>query len=342
MRVLVLGGPFLNKGFKALGCDVLNAGDKPDSDLHCSHPMSALTIIERAGSLGFRPDLAVYCDSGNMPQFFDLEKLPCPSAFYSIDSYCNPWHIPFGHAFDAVFVAQKDYVELFAQSGIPAFWLPLFFCSGRPHYLGQERDIPVVFVGNIGARNNPDRKPFLDAFRRQHPLFAACGDYVPLFNRSRIVLNQTAAGELNFRCFEALACGTALLMEECANGLRDLFVPGEHILPAYARGNARQAAATAKTALDNPEGLARIARQGRELVERKHSDIHRAADILRIMKSLLCDGLHLRRLLPESIPRRNLLLSNAYFFLASELEQPQHAPHKDLFLRLAHSLERAA
>ena len=342
MRVLILGGPFLNKAFEALGCAVLNVGDKPDCGMHCRHPMSALKIFEKAGNQGFMPDLALYCDSGNMPQFFDLEKLPCPSAFYSIDTYCNPWHIPFGHAFDAVFVAQKDYVELFAQSGIPASWLPLFFPSALSPCRERARDIPVVFVGNIGARNNPDRGPFLDAFRRAHPLFVARGDYAPLFKRSRIVLNQTAAGELNFRCFEALACGAALLMEECSNGLRDLFIPGEHILPTYARGNARQAAEIAEAALEDPARLARIAGQGRELAERKHSDVHRAAELLRVMKALPDDASCPRRLLPEHMPRRRALLSSAYVFLASELNQPQHAPHRDFFLRLARSLQRAA
>ena len=339
MRILVLGAPFLNKGFAALGCEVFNMGDKPACDIHCPHPMSALKIFERAASQGFTPDFALYCDSGNLPQFFDLEKLPCPSAFYSIDSYCNSWHIPFGHAFDAVFVAQKDYVDLFIRSGIPASWLPLFFCSARPHYREQAKDIPVVFVGNIGARNNPDRGPFLDAFRKAHPLFVTNGDYVPFFNRSRIALNQTAVGEVSFRCFEAPACGAALLMEECANGLRDIFTPGEDILPTYTRGDALQAAATVKAALRDPETLERIARQGRELVERKHSDVHRAAAILGHMETLLREAPHLRRLLPENARRCCALLSSAYFFLAAELNQPQHAPHKDFFLLLARSLE---
>ncbi|MDR2695953.1 MAG: glycosyltransferase [Deltaproteobacteria bacterium] len=342
MRILILGGPFLNKGFEVLGHESLNVGDKPDCDIHCTHPASALKIFEKIHSRGFTPDFALYCDSGNLPQFFDLEKLPCPSAFYSIDSYCNPWHIPFGHAFDVVFTAQKDYVGLFAQCGIPASWLPLFFCSARPHYREQARDIPVVFVGNIGARNNPGRKPFLESFRRRHPLLVTSGDYVPLFNRSHIVLNQTAAGEINFRCFEALACGAALLMEECSNGMGDLFTPGEDILPPYARGNARQATARAEAALGDPGALARIARQGRELVERKHSDMHRAADIVKVMTLLLRDAPHLRRLLPENARRRGALLASAYVFLASELDQPCHVPHKDLFLRLARSLEKAA
>jgi glycosyltransferase involved in cell wall biosynthesis len=342
MRILVLGAPFLNKAFEALGHETLNVGDKPDCDVYYTHPTSALKIFERVSSLGFTPDFALYCDSGNLPQFFDLEKLPCPSAFYSIDSYCNPWHIPFGNAFDVVFAAQKDYVGLFAQCGIPAVWLPLFFSSARPHYLEQARDIPVVFVGNIGARNNPGRKPFLDSFRGMYPLVVTSGDYVPVFNRSHIVLNQTAAGELNFRCFEAMACGAALLMEECSNGLRELFIPGEHILPTYARGDARQAVAAAKAALGEPGTIERIARQGRELVEQRHRDVHRAADILNVMTALLRKAPHLRRLLPENARRRSALLASAYVFLAAELDQPCHAPHKDLFLRLARSLEQAA
>jgi len=342
MRILILGASFLNTAFHALGCDTLNVGDHSTCDVQRSHPMSALKIWEKAREQGYTPDVVLYCDSGNMPQFFDLEKLPCPSVFYSIDSYCNPWHIPFGYAFDRVLVAQKDYVALFLQSGIPAAWLPLFFCSARPHYQKQGKDIPIIFVGNVGARNNPDRKPFLESFREKHPLFVTRGDYVPFFNRSHIALNQTAAGEINFRCFEAMACGAALLMEECSNGLCDLFIPGEHILPTYARGDALQAVATAKAALADPGALARIAKQGRELVERKHSDVHRAADILHVMKKLLHETPHLRRLLPENLAYRSKLLASAYLFLWAELVQPHHAPHKDFFLRLARTLQQAA
>jgi spore maturation protein CgeB len=165
---------------------------------------------------------------------------------------------------------------------------------------------------------------------------------VPFFNRSHIALNQTASGELNFRCFEAMACGAALLMEECANGLHELFIPGEHILPTHSRGNALQAAATAKAALADLGALARIARQGRELVERKHSDVHRATEILRVMTQLLREAPHLRRLLPENLSYRSKLLASAYLFLWAELEQPRHAPHKDFFLRLARMLQQAA
>jgi hypothetical protein len=335
MRILVFGGPFLNAGFERLGCEVFNLGDKPGCDARRTHPLSALKAFETAGARGFKPDICLYCDSGNLPQFFDLERLPCPTAFYSIDSYCNPWHIPFGHAFDKVFVAQKDYVELFTACNVNASWLPLFFRTHRAHYFESSRDIPVVFVGTVNAPNNPGRRDFLNAFRSLHPAYIDQGDFIPLFNRSRIVLNQTAASEVNFRCFEALACGGALLMEECANGLRDLFTPGEHILPLYRRGDARQAAGIAAAALRNPAALARIARQGRKLVEEKHSDVNRAAAVLRDMLPLLREEVHKRRLDPANLARRSCLLSSAYAFLALELCNPEHARHREFYHRLA-------
>jgi hypothetical protein len=45
------------------------------------------------------------------------------------------------------------------------------------------------------------------------------------------VLNQTAFSEINVRCFEAMACGAALLTERGCRGMQDLFVEGETILP---------------------------------------------------------------------------------------------------------------
>ena len=341
MRILVFGAPFLNSGFKALGCELINVGDKQECDVCYSHPLSALKVLERARACGFEPDLCLYCDSGNMPQFFDLEKLPCPSAFYSIDSYCNPWHIPFGHAFDKVFVAQKDYVDFFVQGGIQAIWLPLFYKAEHQHYLAATRDIPVSFVGTPNPRNNPDRQPFLQSFRKLHPLFVGSGAYIPLFGRSLIVLNQTAALEINFRCFEAMACGAALLMEECGNGLRDLFIPGHNILPSYTRGCAQQAADIAAAALRNPQGLARIAEEGRKLVESLHGNTQRASFII---KELCQPGQSkaAEKRLGHCTAKRNILLSNAYFFLAAELHEKRHAPHRELYLRLAQMLAARA
>jgi hypothetical protein len=39
-------------------------------------------------------------------------------------------------------------------------------------------------------------------------------EYTALLSRSRIAFNYCLRGEMNLRCFEALACGAALFVEE--------------------------------------------------------------------------------------------------------------------------------
>ena len=87
MRILILGDSLLNSAFKILGCEVFTVGNEPDCDVHCAHPMSALAIFEIARDRGFTPDVVLYCDSGKKPLLFALEKLPSPSAFWSIRQF---------------------------------------------------------------------------------------------------------------------------------------------------------------------------------------------------------------------------------------------------------------
>jgi hypothetical protein len=149
-----------------------------------------------------------------------LETLPCLTVGFSIDQYCNPWHVPLSAGFDILLAAQKDYAPLFQDARLPrrAEWFPLFCDAERDRDPGLERDIPVCFVGTQDPPLNPMRKPFLDAFRRGAPLLVRTGDFRPLFGRSRLVLNQCAVVELNFRIFEAMACARPCLTEDCENG----------------------------------------------------------------------------------------------------------------------------
>lgn len=333
MRILNLDGPFLIDGLRAHGHAVLSVGISSACDTVVKHPQRAMAVYERACAAGFRPDMALCCDFGNLPYFPGIEDLPCPTAFYSIDTYCNVWHFGYAHAFDAVFAAQKEHVALFAAEGHAAVWLPLFAKEGHDICRDEERDVPVAFVGTLTPKNIPDRKPFLEAFRKIHPLIMTSGPYVDLFNRARIVLNQTAASEVNFRCFEAMACGAALLMEHSLHGLEELFTPGEHILPLYHRGDAREAASIAAAALADPPALTALARRGRELVARRHTDRCRARTLLDAMEPLIRQGAQRRRL--EDLPRRRLLLANAYAMLADGLTAPHLQQHARYFLNQA-------
>lgn len=334
LRILCIGGPYLAAALKRLGHHVLTAHPASDAHIPTPHPYTVRHLLHCLDALDFRPDALFCCDDGNMPQLLDPENAPWPSVRYSIDTYCNPWHIPYSNGFDATLVAQKDYVEFFSREGMPASWFPLFY----PQLLEPvgdfaSRDIPVAFVGTLGHKNNPDRAPFLKSFRAQHPLVAITGDYKPVFARSRIVLNQTAASEVNFRCFEAMACGAALLTETCGNGLNDLFVQGEKILPTYPRNDARAAALIAARALAQPEALSAIAQAGSRAVAQHHTDTVRAVSLTQMLAELCARQAHKERL-EQSLERRTALVRTAYGMLASEISDPQLQEHRKFFEKL--------
>jgi hypothetical protein len=298
--------------------------------------MNVAWLRELLAARAFAPDALVQVDDGNLPLRDGLETLPYPSVFYSIDTFCNPWHIPFAHAFDHIWVAQKDFRPLFTAEGHRAEWIPLF-CPpvGSPETPEEwlaARDIPVAFAGTLRPKNIPERLPFLRAFRARRPLLITESDFTQVYARTRIVLNQTAAFELNCRCFEAMGCGAALLHDSDSHGFHDLFREARNVLPPYARLQAQSAVAVAEAWLSRPQALAELALAGAELVARKHNDDVRAAELTRLCDYLARRHVHEARL--ADLPRRRLYLSSAYGALAAELPL-RLRPHRDFYALLA-------
>jgi hypothetical protein len=336
MRILHLGAPLLADALRAQGHDVYTVGLGSGCQIQIEHPITCKSLLEHLGELRFTPDLSLLLDDGHLPFLVGIEQLPCVSIFYSIDTFCNPWHVPYAYAFDGIWAAQKGHLELFEKEregcGRVA-WAPLFTTSCPELAPFERRDVPVSFVGTLRPLNIPERLPFLRRFCERHPLIYMQGNYVPVFSRSRIVLNQTAAGEVNFRCFEAMACGAALLTETSINGLAELFVEGEHILPSYNRLDEVQATAIARDWLGRPAELERIARNGSELVRAKHTAQVRARELLVFSEPLISDRAHEKRL--SELPLRHRFLSVAYGILAVELRsRPDLAIHQEFYQKL--------
>src|SRR5262249_38900735 len=83
------------------------------------------------------------------------------------------------------------------------------FVGGAP---GQERDIDILFIGNLHPAVQRERQPWLGrvarlAARRNVVIASGVfGDaYRALLRRAKIVFNRSARGEANMRCFEAAA-----------------------------------------------------------------------------------------------------------------------------------------
>ena len=338
MRILCVDGPYFLRALAAQGHQTLCIGSSAGADVLLAEPLSLGRLLETLKARDFVPDAVLWADTCQPPTVAGLELLPWPSLAYSIDQYMNPWHVAYSAGFDTALVAQKDYLEVFAsEHPRPARWMPLFCDPAEDRDPEAERDIPVSFVGTLESPANPGRKPFLEAFKKQAPLVALSGDYRPVFGRSRIVLNQSAAGELNFRLFQAAACGAAVLTEATGNGLDELFTAGENLL-VYERGDARSAARAALAALGDP-GLSDIARAGRDVVLAKHTVDARAAEITAIFRELCAAGAHQRRIADSGAIRARM--SNAYRILALDEALPLPASHRRFYLELAFKTDPA-
>ncbi len=175
MQIVLLGSAALAPALRGLGHRVLTLGCMGEGfDIPLRHPLSAATFRSLLADRSFKPDLLVLADEGNVPLVVGLECLPWPQIFFSIDTFCNPWHVPFAHAFELALVAQRDFVPLFVDEGHAARWFPLFcrvtVSAQSPEEWLAARDIPVAFVGTLNPANIPDRQSFLNAFRALHPL----------------------------------------------------------------------------------------------------------------------------------------------------------------------------
>ncbi len=334
MRILNISGTHFVSTFRSLGHEVLSVGKSPACDLPINNPLDISGLWKILRSRKFYPDLVFWNDTCRPPEVFGIERLPGVTIGFTIDQYCNPWHIPYSWAFDLMLIAQKDYVKFFQDKRVPRknLWFPLFCNEQKDIDFELDRDIPVSFVGTLNPPINTSRPVFLKDFKKLYPLYTHQGKYAEVFSRSMVVLNQSAVGELNFRIFQAACCGAAVLTEDVGNGLKDIFVPGEDILPPYERGNAGHAAEVAGAAIQNPQKTLEIARAGQARVRKEHSIRVRAKRIIN----------HAERLIHNKAGswRKNHLklidneLRKSFIFLASDKELPLSRELRDFYINL--------
>src|SRR3989442_2188302 len=234
VRILHVGNTHLVDPLRALGHEVIVAFEEFPALAVPGVPFDVRALWRR---LPFAPDLLLVADTlGPQALPFGLEDVPVPRVYYAVDVHVNFfWQRYYARLFDLVLVAQKDYVPLF---DVPARWLPWGADErvfrerglGRVHYL--------VFAGTIDPATRPKRAAIVACLRERFGLETfgesvekrlSWDEMAALFASSKIVLNEAILGDLNFRVFEAMACGALLVTERIDNGLLDLFTPDEHL-----------------------------------------------------------------------------------------------------------------
>ena len=328
MNILLLGFPVLKSAFVECGHEVLTCTTDQTGDVWISEFPVAIDEVLNALPQGWQPDLIFLMDESTEPMFLGLEGLDIPLAWYTIDSHLHlHWHKAYAAVFDFVFVAQKDYVPSYEwdASRQVVRWMPLFCNPNRDRFAPLPKMYDLSFVGMVNDRWKPERSQLLQALSERIPIFISSGDYVTVFNRSKVVLNQCAANDVNFRIFEALACGSLLLTEQVGNGFEELFQDRTHLV-AYEKGNIDQIVEFARYYAAHGQERETIAQKGREAVLIAHTTVHRAQSILDAFHATDVHGVVKKRKSVLHEIRQGLLSVYSHAAGVYEFASQRHAP----------------
>ncbi len=217
-----------------------------------------------------------------------MENFPCFTIFYAVDTHIHSWYPYYAQGFDACLVSLKDDIPLFRDKTLASkhvYWSPPFAKDDDvPKTIANEdKSWDCLFVGNVDAQTTPERQAFLENLQKYVPIHITRGHYKDLFPQGKVILNYCEHGDLNFRNFEALACGSALLSPFIDNGFSEIFTSNVHLL-SYDRHNIQDAVTKIKMLLTNEDKRNSLATKGFKLVDTAHRAKHRA--------KLLADFLH--------------------------------------------------
>lgn len=278
MNIILFNQDWFAKELRAMGHRVLTCAPEEYCDIVLESPLCNLHYLLEKAPADFTPDLLIFHDNSAPVIITGVEECEIPTLFYSVDTHhhfelhCNLYQV-----FDKMMSAQRDYIPGFNAAGLDVPWMPLWASGYAEQSLDKKHG--AVFVGTLDSHLNPDRVKFFEALQKISPVFVTSGNFWEIFPYSEIVVNQTVRGDLNFRVFESMMCGVALLTEASGNGLLELFRDGEHLV-TYEKGNITDAANKINDLLADPVRMRRIAKAGRDEIMRAHLPVHRAERIM--------------------------------------------------------------
>lgn len=318
-KLLWIGSPFFAHELPSLGWSEVHIHNFEDSRVY-----SWQELINIAG---FTPDVLVVADKSRPPFVLGMEDFPCLTVFYSVDSHIHSWQPLYAQGFDVALVSLYDHVEHFVGPNLEnerVLWSPPFAREGDQPDPAAEKIWDCLFVGNLNNETMPERTNFLAELACNVPgLEVRSGNYRELFPKARTLVNHAARGDLNFRVFEAMACGGCLVTPRVGNGLERLFVDGEHMV-GYSPDDAGDAAYRINFLLRHPDLADYIGKTANQEINARHRAHHRAEAFTDKLCDLMMNdpaGLISRRLGRASAIRKDFL-SIPYLLWGKEIESP--------------------
>lgn len=245
---------------------------------------------------GFVPDVVVVADKSLPPFVTGMEKFPCLTAFYAVDTHIHSWFPYYAQGFDLCLVSLRDHMPLFYGARLAeesVLWSPPY-AYPRDVPQAPDHDKPlwdVLFLGTANPAVNPERCAFLDALGKRVPglHITQSGHRAAMYAQAKLVLNHAIAGDLNFRVFEALGCGACLVTPQVRHGFDDLFKNGVDLF-VYDPADVPALADLIHTLLASPEHCQKVAAQGHAAVLAGHYMRHRAETFTTRVTALTSSG----------------------------------------------------
>jgi hypothetical protein len=153
-----VGNPFFQPALVNLGWRV-----------HYTDPETGtvLTWDDLVSEASFTPDVVIVADKSTLPFVVGIEKFPCLTACYAVDTYIHSWFLHYAQGFDICLLSLKDHIPLFrgARLANDVIWLspPYAHPEDVPHPADPQKDMwDVLFVGTVDKTVNPERCAFFE------------------------------------------------------------------------------------------------------------------------------------------------------------------------------------
>jgi tetratricopeptide (TPR) repeat protein len=239
------------------------------ADYAFSPSETASEVLDRVGK-EWQPDALVCWNPELFPPPREVERCLVKTA--AVISDWNIYHAQLEWnlaRYDVVLSDKLGAQRLQLQGATPRYLFPLYSqCSLLHRKLDIPKDIDVVFVGSPHHGVHPKRGRLLEriaSLSDRYRVVITSGrfdeDYTRMLNRARIVFNHALRREMNLRCFETLACGSLLFLEEDNLEAGDYLNNRESVV-FYREENLLE---LIEHYLANPDEADRIASQGHAL-----------------------------------------------------------------------------
>jgi len=209
-----------------------------------------------------------------------LDAAPCPTIFWARDPHLNFfWQRHYARLFSAVAVTQPHLVSAFRAAGARHVAWVTWPGASRPFVPHAARATALAFAGRVTSER-PRRRWFVDHLAQSGLVFRdnVFGPALAAFyDAARIAPNETIAGEVNQRLFEAASSGCCVVTERTPEGVETLFVPG---VEALFYDDVLELDAKLAWATRHPEQAEALGRAAWSAVADRHLPEHRAGQLL--------------------------------------------------------------